>query len=112
VTIDPGAPLPGPVIEAVTAKAAPSARAANTTDADATSAAYKVLLSTLDAEAASTGRGIIVVYTIPSAGVGMVWMSGASGTKQAPFMSSPDKAALVATATEWASARGYELIVL
>jgi hypothetical protein len=112
VTIDPTQPLPAPVVAAVTAKAAPSASAANTSNADAGIAGCKALLATLDAEAASTGRGVMVVFAAQSSIDGVAWTTAASGTSQAPFVGSIDKAAIVAQATAWASARGYELIVL
>jgi hypothetical protein len=112
VKVDPTQPLPAPVAEAVKAHAAVPTAGSKTTDRDAQDRSYAALRASLDADAAATGRGILVVYQAASAGEGLIWVPAISGDKYSPFLGSADKASVVAEATTWAANKGYELIVL
>jgi hypothetical protein len=106
VTVDPAQPLPAQVIEEVKAAGSASASGLRTSSVEPYYAAYDALIATLDAKAAATGHGFIVV-----AKGSTIWVAVASGATNAPLAGSTDKGTAVAQATEWAAARGFELIV-
>jgi hypothetical protein len=102
VMVDPTKPLPAPVLADIKAKITqPIQSSIRAHD----SSAFDVL----DAQAAGTGRGVVVVISSFQSGYTQ-WVAIASGQTQGLFQAKTSRVAAIAEATQWADARGFDVI--
>ncbi|MEB0001659.1 hypothetical protein QN355_09020 [Cryobacterium sp. 10S3] len=119
VSIDPKQPLPAAVVAEVRAAISPATTSlADSSPGNDGTGKRQAILDALDAQAAVTGKGIVVVTGVTSASPTPGgpeldgWIALASSVHFTGIMFTQDKSAMVAAVQAWAASRGFEFLLM